>query len=60
MSTNNSNSPSAAQLASGLIISAKEAKKLLGVAHKELADDEVAGLTLDLHELARTLLQINR
>jgi len=60
MSTINSKSPTAAQLASGLIISAKEAKKLLGAEHKQLSDDEVAGLTLDLYELAGALLQINR
>ena len=60
MSTNNSKSPSAAQLASGLIISVKEARKLLGVSFDALSDDEVASLTLDLHELARSLLQTNR
>lgn len=50
---------SAAQLASGLIISVGEARKLLGEKSKDYSDDELAYIILDMHELARELILNN-
>lgn len=56
MSTGKKRGPTAEQLASGLIISVKETRRVLGEAAVDLNDLEIAELILDLQELAHTLL----
>ena len=60
MSTISKNGPSAAQLAKGLIISVKEARKLLGSGYQNISDDELTALILDMTELARDLLMLHK
>ena len=60
MSTISTTSPTAAQLAKGMIISVKEARKLLGPSYQNIKDDELTALILDMTELARDLLVLNK
>lgn len=59
MSRKKRESPTAAELAEGLIISVGEARKLLGKDAQNMSDDEVALLVLELHEVAPTLLKLS-
>jgi hypothetical protein len=52
--------PSVAQLSDCLIISIKEARKLLGVGGDELSDDELAATILELTQLAQELLKVTK
>lgn len=59
MSKNKCKAPSASELASGLIISVGEARKLLGKHAQNMSDDEIAMLILELHEIAPSLLKMS-
>jgi hypothetical protein len=48
----------AEQLASGLIISIGEARKIMGAEASELGDNQLAHLILELSELAHELLKV--
>jgi hypothetical protein len=56
-STKRNKEPTVEQLASGLIISVGEARKMLGADSKELDDMQVARMILDLSDIAYELLQ---
>lgn len=54
---NKASQPTAAQIASSLVMSVGEARKLLGIEAKELDDDQIAILLLEMEELAHHLLK---
>ncbi len=51
--------PTVEQLTAGLIISPKEARKILGLTAKDLDDNQLIPLILQLEDLALELLNYN-
>lgn len=49
--------PTAAQIARSLVMSVGEARKILGVDAKELDDDQIAILLIEMEELAHHLIK---
>jgi hypothetical protein len=49
--------PTAVQIAEGLVMSIGEARKLLGADAKDLDDDQIAILLIELEELAHHLIK---
>jgi len=56
-STKKPKQPNAAQIAGSLVMSVGEARKLLGTEAKQLEDDQIAILLIEMEELAHHLLK---